>query len=183
MIVPFKTIENEIYSCGWDCTTKIVYQENAFCNNQLFVDYLREVVCEEIERRRSVYSIQDQRAVVMMDQCTSHCSIEVKTLLQSHNIDIIFWPSHCSHLVQPLDLSLFGITKSKYMKKLWNFDFDSAEQKERVIRALAVLESFHISATPGNVVSSFRKIGLFPGYDERFKSKRDSFIDPTTINQ
>ena len=180
MIVPFKTIEYQLFSSGFDVGTKIVYQQNAFCNNDLFFDYVRDVICEEVERRRTLFGVKKQRAVLLLDQCRSHCSNEVKAILKSHRIEIVYFPSHCSHLIQPLDLSLFGIMKQKFTKKLWGFDFESSEQKERVIRALMVIEAFHVSSVPCNVVACFRKIGLYPGVDDKWN--RSSFIDSKTIN-
>ena len=49
-------------------------------------------------------------------QCTvvsGHIQLEVLTLLRENNVHVVALPSHISHVLQPLDVSVFGPFKSK----------------------------------------------------------------------
>ena len=39
----------------------------------------------------------------------------------THHIELLFLPPHSSHVLQPLDLTVFGILKVKYHKEISKF--------------------------------------------------------------
>ena len=88
-------MEYNFFLSGHGDSTEIVNQESTFCNNELFIDYVKNVICvDDVENRRKLMKI-NHRFILLMDQFTSHCAKEVTSLLKLHSIDIVLLQSHC----------------------------------------------------------------------------------------
>lgn len=56
----------------------------------------------------------DSPVLLLLDNHTSHLSIEALDLAVANGVHILSFPPHCSHRMQPLDVSVFGPIKSYY---------------------------------------------------------------------
>ncbi|KAG1696941.1 hypothetical protein GQR58_006140 [Nymphon striatum] len=56
-------------------------------------------------------------AILLMDNHESHLSLEVMDMARENGLTIVTFPPHCSHRLQPLDVSFYGPLKSYYKKK------------------------------------------------------------------
>ena len=57
-------------------------------------------------------------AVLLMDNHESHLSLEALDLARENGLTLVTFPPHCSHRLQPLDVSFYGPLKSYYKKAL-----------------------------------------------------------------
>ena len=63
-------------------------------------------------------------AVLPCDNHESHLSIRVINMARENGLTIITFPPHCSHRLQPLDVSVFGPLKSHFKTAVneWNLN-------------------------------------------------------------
>ncbi|XP_053960488.1 uncharacterized protein LOC128864756 [Anastrepha ludens] len=52
--------------------------------------------------------------LLLLDNHVSHLSVEAIDLAIAHGITIVSFPPHCSHRMQPLDVSVFGPFKAMF---------------------------------------------------------------------
>jgi hypothetical protein len=117
--------------------------------------------------------------IIFMDGHTSHMNIAVAEFCRDNNIILYCFPAHASHVMQPLDVSVYGP-----LKKFWN---DSLDEFCKKYKGLSMSKThffpvFHqawvrAEESPQNVKSGFRKTGLVPfnpdavGYDRLVSNK------------
>ena len=53
-------------------------------------------------------------ALILLDNHTTHITINVVLFARENNIMILTFPPHCSHRLQPLDVTVFGPFKTHY---------------------------------------------------------------------
>ena len=57
---------------------------------------------------------KEMPAVLLMENHESHLSLEVVEMARVNGLSIVTFPPHCSHRLQPLDVSFYGPLKSCY---------------------------------------------------------------------
>lgn len=72
-----------------------------------FVRYMRHFI-------RFVNPSVDSPVLLLLDNHDSHMSIEAIDLAVANGVHILSFPPHCSHKMQPLDVSVFGPVKTYY---------------------------------------------------------------------
>ena len=86
--------------------------ESSFLNTQLFVQYFEWFV-RQIPPKRPV--------LVLMDGYKSHWSARTLEFARSHGIFLFSLPSHTSHFLQPLDVTVFFLFKRILDQELRDF--------------------------------------------------------------
>ena len=128
--------------------------ETGWINSELYVNWFKFFI-QNIPSNRPVLLIQDGHHF--------HVSIELIELVRSNDIHLLCLPAHTSHLLQPLDVGAFKSFKSKFNKACSNY---ISKNPGRVITAdiLAALvgEAYPVSFTPVNIMSGFKKSGIWP---------------------
>ena len=59
-----------------------------------------------------------QTRILLLDGHSSHVPTDFMYEYEINNIKLIYLPSHSSHVLQPLDLSVFSLIKSYYQKEI-----------------------------------------------------------------
>ena len=111
----------------------------------------------------------DDRAVLILDGCSSHLNGQFRQVLEEHRVTMRFLVSHTSHLTKPLDIEIFGRLKSiirsnaSYTINLANIDRAVADEnaaenerrepstepgKKLADFIIAILQAFHQATTP-----------------------------------
>ena len=93
----------------------------------------------------------------------SHVSLKVADIARDHGLTILTFPPHCSHRLQPLDISVYGPLKKFYNKAVneWNL---SRPGKIITIYDLpgCFKRAFHLAFSHANIVQGFLKSGIYP---------------------
>lgn len=101
--------------------------------------------------------------LLIQDGHMSHMSIEAIEFAKDNNIHILCLPSYATHLLQPLDAGVLKSFKANFSKACSTY---IAQHPVRVITAevlsAMVAAAWSLSLTPVNIMSGFRKCGLFP---------------------
>ena len=101
--------------------------------------------------------------ILFIDGHTSHVNIAVSDFCRDHDIILHCFPAHASHILQPLDVSVFGPLKKSWNKSIKEFymKFRTPMTKNHFFPVFdrAWKET---CAKPQNAVSGFRSTGLVP---------------------
>jgi len=128
--------------------------KNGWINCEIFVNFLKNNLLPSLTEKRPVLIIYDGHA--------THVTEEVIAFAKTENIEILKLPAHTSHLLQPLDLSVF-----KSVKVTWDENLCVWQRKNpgrRISKAEFALLFGKIWANLDvNVIKSgFKKGGIFP---------------------
>ncbi|KAH3708958.1 hypothetical protein DPMN_068417 [Dreissena polymorpha] len=130
---------------GWSTTT-------------VFQDYLKIHFLKHVKRDH-----ENQPVLLILDGHTTHTSSELIQWALTNNIHIFVLPAHTSHVLQPLDVAVFGPFKRFYYSEC------SAYMKTNMgkivtkydIAAIAC-QAYLKAMSPWNIVSAFKKTGIYP---------------------
>ena len=153
MIYPRKRITDNL-KVGAVAGTTFHCSDNGWVNAELFIKWLHFFV-ESIPPARPV--------LLILDGHSSHISIEVIEFARSNDVHMLCIPAHTTHILQPLDVGVFKSFKSYYYKACKK---ELADHPNRVITteqiAGLVGRAWPQSLTPVNIMSGFKKCGIYP---------------------
>lgn len=131
---------------------------------ELFMDHFVKFVRPSKERP----------ALLLLDNHSSHMAINPLNFAKENHIHFLSFPAHCSHRLQPLDVSVYGP-----MKK-FNSSAASAWMLNNPGKTMSIYDipgivgkSFPLAANPVNITSGFRQTGIVPFDREGFHSRAD----------
>jgi flagellar biosynthesis GTPase FlhF len=113
---------------------------------------------------RKVDDISPQnRHLLVFDGHNSHCTLEVANAAKAVGLDLITLPSHSSHVLQPLDVSVLRPFKQHFReyRDFWmsrNLD----QPAKREILAQWVSLALKKALTSKNIENGFRATGIYP---------------------
>ena len=101
--------------------------------------------------------------VLFFDGHKSHESLELIDLARDHNISLYLLPPHTTHLLQPLDVGVFGTLKSVWSQVLKNFKLESMAAKvDRLIFPTLLRRMWERVLLPEHLIGGFRGTGIHP---------------------
>lgn len=106
------------------------FQENGWINDDIFMQIIQQVrtvknlsmsvltsalvekyFIPQLEARRLAEKKPQARSLLLLDGHTSHSSPAMLEALRLHNVDVVLFLPHATHILQPLDLEVFGAFK------------------------------------------------------------------------
>ena len=147
-----------------------------------FQDWFFKIFMKKISKRPG-------RKLLIGDNLVSHISPEVIKACRDNEIAFVCLPPNSTHMMQPLDVGLFGP-----MKQLWRTMLHEARDQDPTAKALAkgvfpkmLKELVNKLNTAAHMPSAFRKCGLSP-FDpsqvlDRLPSKESSLEISNTIDK
>ena len=134
--------------------TLFMSSETGWINSELYLQWF-QFFLDHIPPVRPVLLLEDGHA--------SHTSIEVLELARANGVHILCFPAHSTHVLQPLDVGVFKSFKTHFSKACTRY---MSEHPGRVVTAdkLAslVAEAWPSSFTNVNIMSGFKKTGIYP---------------------
>lgn len=122
---------------------------------------------------KHTHSSKEHPTLLLMDNHSSHMSVDAIDLATEHGVTILTFPPHCSHKLQPLDVSVYGPVKGRYNA------LHNAWMKENVGRIIDITlipkfvkEALMRGATAENITAGFRATGISP-YDPGVFNEND----------
>ena len=114
-----------------------------------------------------------QHILLLFDDHTSHISPTLIKWARTQNLILFVLPAHTSHILQPLDVSLFGPFKYFYYSECSSF---MQQNIGRVITRYDICslacKAYLKASTPVNIQSGFRKTGIFPFSQEAVSEEK-----------
>ncbi|MCO5557451.1 hypothetical protein L7F22_011016 [Adiantum nelumboides] len=101
--------------------------------------------------------------VLILDEHGSRVTLDVVEKANRMRIDIITLPTHTSHKVQPLDVSVFKSLKVQFQKErdIWQ-QRSSSRQASKAELAIVLAKAIESSFTESNVKARFCATGIWP---------------------
>ena len=133
--------------------------ETGWTNGQVFKDYLVEHFIPFVRGGAD----HSQLVLLIHDEHASHISPSFVEWAKEHNLMLLVLPAYTSHILQPLDVAIFGPFKSYYYTEC--AIYMQRHMGQKVISydmAKIASKAFLKAMTPLNIQSAFRKTGIFP---------------------
>jgi hypothetical protein len=97
-----------------------------------------------------------------MDGHTSHINLTVSEFCKDHGIILYCFPAHASHILQPLDVTVFGP-----LKKSWNHCIDEFKEEFKMPMTKAHFfkvfdQSWKKAIDKKHSIAGFKSTGLVP---------------------
>lgn len=129
---------------------------SGWMNSELFVEVMRHFI-------RHTNSSVENPTLLLLDNHESHLSIDCIDLAKSNGVTILTFPPHCSNKLQPLDVGVYFSFKAHYNRAVdsWLMHHPGIPMTIYDIPE-CITSAFQHSMTPINILSGFRKSGIFP---------------------
>ena len=115
---------------------------------------------------------------------TTHVGRGARLFAQSRGILLFLFPPHLTHLLQPLDLSVFSTHQKGYREGVRKFVSGRRAKNVPFVVALRECSRAYLQAlSPSNLVNGFAAAGIFPWDPSKGQSALDQFRqqDPVVI--
>ena len=104
-----------------------------------------------------------QPILLLLDGHTSHTSRSIIEWARSHHIIFQVLPAHTSHVLQPLDVSVFRPFKAFYNKACaFYMKRNIGQTVDKYCMGKITSNAYLKAMTPMNIISGFRKTGCYP---------------------
>ena len=134
-------------------------------------------------------SSKENPCLLIMDNHESHLSVEVLDMAKANGVTILTIPPHCSHRLQPLDVSVYYPFKTFYNDALNSYMAINPGVSVSIYNvARCVGIAYERAMTPGNILSGFRETGIHPldryvFSDDNFMTSEVTNRDPPNVNE
>ena len=107
---------------------------------------------------------QERRVLLIMDNHASHISLDIVAQARKHGVDIVTLPPHCSHIAQPLDLSVFGPLKTAWARQIKYYHDSHPGQRvtDAEIGGLLSRAWTPVFRNTEGIMNGFKSSGLLP---------------------
>ena len=139
--------------------------ENGYINQKHFSDY-GEVFIRYLKER----GLNRQTCILLLDQHSSHLfNLHFMEYMKAHNVEVYAFPPHTTHLLQPLDDTIFANFKNAYNARLLEMNFAKAGTKMNKYDFFKVfVPAFTSSMSYQSITKGFSNTGIYP-YNPRTK--------------
>lgn len=149
--------------------------ESGYINSSIFVEWLKHF-------QKYSQSSQDNPVLLILDNHSSHISLEAITFSKDHFIHLLSIPPHSSHKIQPLDRCFFKGFKDFYGQYV---DQWMVNHPGRVIGQYQVAELFGNAylkaATMEKAITAFKSCGIVP--INRYIFSDEDFLPSSVTDQ
>ena len=118
----------------------------------------------ETSRKRGYPSSEGRKHILLIDNHDSHERSTPIEVAMKNNIILMTFPSHCTHLVQMLDLSFFKPLKQAWQKVSRKWVEEESTDMYPYISKPIFISLFHrawlLAAVPDNAINGWKKMGL-----------------------
>ncbi|XP_049888124.1 uncharacterized protein LOC126382356 [Pectinophora gossypiella] len=155
MIFPRKNMKNELIDEAPTGTLGLA-QESGWMNTDVFVKWLKHF---QLYTKAS----KEDPVLLICDGHASHKTIEALTYAKENGIHMLCLPPHCTHRMQPLDVSIYGPLKTFYNQEISKW---LKNHPGRVVTHLQIgnlfAQAYGKAATVQNASNGFKSTGLWP---------------------
>lgn len=138
-----------------------------------FLVYLKHFIKE-------TRSSTENKVLLILDNHDSHCSVDVVNYAKENGVEMLTIPPHCSHRIQPLDITCFGPFKNHYNRTADNWMISNPGRPITIYNIGELVgHAFPLAFTPNNIVKGFQKVGIWPFKDDVF-SETDFLMSAVT---
>lgn len=155
LIFPRKNMKKELVDHAPPGTLGIA-QESGWMTGPVFLQWLEHF-------QKFTKASTDQKVLLIIDGHSSHKYLDALIYAKQHGIVLLCLPPHCTHRMQPLDVSFFGPLKTYFDQEVskWLKTHPGRVVTQFQIGALFT-EAYGKAATIQNATNGFYKTGICP---------------------
>ena len=136
--------------------------ETSFCLAVSNRGWMTEIKFLDWMKNLFIPSLPDERPVLLIiDEHKSHIQYEVLKLAVENNIEIAKLPAHSTHLLQPLDVSVFKPLKEAYDKEAHNLFLSQRRYITKRDFPTLIAKTWK-TFKPTTAINGFKKTGIIP---------------------
>ena len=139
---------------GAPTNTLFTAQKSGWIDKDLYLKWFNELFLKHIPEERPV--------LLLVDGHKAHVTQDVIETAIRNKILVFCLPAHSSHLLQPLDLSLFGPLKRGWVRACAAFNHIASMVVNQRNFAKIFNVAWHSSNTPQVIRGGFRRAGIYP---------------------
>jgi hypothetical protein len=123
---------------------------------------------------------KERPVILLLGNHSSPISINALNIAKENYVNLLSFPAHCSHRLQPLDVSVYSPMKkfNSSAASAWIINNPGKTMSIYDIPDI-VSKSYPLAANPINITAGFRQTGIVPFDREGFHSKAD--YDPGVV--
>lgn len=166
LIYPSKFVPQEV--CDTNSSEYVHFslagQDNGWINKPLFAEHCRKTVIPSFLERRAKLAklgVPNAVGVFLVDGHSSRLNSSLMEEFAQNNIIVPVLPSHASHILQPLDLAVFGAFKASISKGDSSLRQHTLPERRASMMKKAI-KSLHYALSVDVVLRSWRLSGLHP---------------------
>lgn len=155
LIFPRKKFNPDLYDAAPPGTLPL-YNESAYMTGDLFFKWIKHFV-------KFVRPTNDNKALLILDGHASHKNLESLEFAKKAHVVLLCLPAHCTHRLQPLDVSFFAPLENYYSQevRVWLKEHPGRTVSIYQIASLFA-KAYNKAATVGIALSGFRATGIYP---------------------
>ena len=112
---------------------------------------------------------KEEPHILLLDGHHSHKTLDAVMYAREHGITMITFPPHCTHKLQPLDLTFFKSLKSNYNAAAGNWMASHPGRRISFFEMAGIFSTaYSTSASVGKAVSGFDAAGIWPYNPDRY---------------
>ena len=161
MIFPRKNMKRELIDKAPTGTIGLA-QENGWMNGEVCLKWMQHF-------KKYSKPSDDHKILLLLDGHSSHKNLDVLQFAKENNIILFCFPPHCTHRVQPLDVSFFGPLTTYFNQAVRRWLVTHPGRTVTHFQVGELLDEAYVkAATVGNAVSGFKNTGIVPFNDDIF---------------
>lgn len=135
---------------------RLGYSNKGWTDGEIGVEWIK--IFDEQTREKA----DGRHRLLLVDGHNSHYTLGFLEYAAAHNIHILCYPAHATHVYQGLDVAVFGVLKISWTEERDKYERET-RQKVTKENFLAIYGRAHIRAlTEETIRSAFRKTGVAP---------------------
>lgn len=174
MIFSRKNMKNELVDEAPPGTIGLA-QQSGWMTTEIFLKWMKHF-------QRFVKASIDDKVILIIDGHASHKGIETLEYAKQNGIHVICLPPHCTHRLQPLDVSFFSPLKTYFNQEISKW---LRGHPGRVITQFQIAglfkEAYGKAATVQNGCHGFKSTGIWPLNSEIFPDYMYEAAETTNI--
>ena len=162
VLPPFIIVPGSLHMEDWYLKTSISddsllgVSETGYTNDILAMSWLEHFERFSSGRQEGAWRL------LLLDGHKSHSTREFIEFCDEHKILPFFFPPHCTHLLQPLDVVVFQPYRHYHAEAVDQATRSGCSEFDKM-EFLNAIDSIRLSTfKPSTIISSFRKTGLIP---------------------
>lgn len=172
---PYVVYKSERLQQSWieGGSIDVIYNRTSsgWFDSEIFVDWFKKIVLRYVRRLPP-----DEPKIIIGDNLPSHINHKIVDLCEANNIRMVFLPPNSTHLLQPLDVAVFGPLKTEWRKLITNWKLNHGKHmttlpKWMVPKLLLQLEKVMDDKWDRLSKAGFRACGIHPFNPQHVISK------------
>lgn len=136
--------------------------DNGWINERIFLEWLQHFY-------NVVKPTKDDPVLLIVDNHSSHCTLETYNFCKERGIVMLTIPPHTSHRLQPLDVAFYSSLKSAYNIECGNYLRSHPHERITTFEVAEIFQNaYGRVATPFKAIKGFENTGIFPYNPENF---------------